>query len=147
MVASCPPHRRSDGFSLIELLVVMTVIGLLVAIAVPSFLSQRRNANDTAARSDAERLGREITDWYVENSTTPTVVMSAGHYQIGGVDIGPASSGVQLGTHAPTPVATSSVDTTGWTATSWCVNVLQPSGSQIYFSYSSSAGLQSAVCP
>src|SRR5258708_40172022 len=44
---------RSDaeaGFSLIELLVVIVIIGILAGIAIPSFLSQKEKANDGAAK-------------------------------------------------------------------------------------------------
>jgi type IV pilus assembly protein PilA len=45
--------RREEGFTLIELMVVVLVIAILIAVAIPTFLSVRRGANDAAAQSSA----------------------------------------------------------------------------------------------
>ena len=48
--------KRDEGFTLIELMVVVLIIAILIAIAIPTFLGARARAQDRAAQSSARNI-------------------------------------------------------------------------------------------
>lgn len=60
--------RRAEGFSLIELLVVVLIIGVLIGIAVPAFLNQRRTAQDQAVKAELTTVLKDAKSYYLDVS-------------------------------------------------------------------------------
>jgi type IV pilus assembly protein PilA len=84
--------HRKEGFTLIELMIVIAIIGILAAIAIPQFSAYRQRSYNSSAQSDIRNIATAQEAYYVDNSRytsgsgglTPTY----GYMPSGGVSIG-----------------------------------------------------------
>jgi len=70
--------HEEGGFTLVELLVVMLILGLLAAIAIPSFFNQRDKARDADSKADARTAQTAIETYATDNGGAYTGATPAG---------------------------------------------------------------------
>ena len=64
--------RRAAGFTLIELMVVLVIIGVLAALIVPNVLDRTDDARATAARTDVHNIMQALKLYKLDNQRYPT---------------------------------------------------------------------------
>lgn len=64
-------HRAEQGFTLLELMIVMVVIGLLAAIAIPSYTNNIRNAREAVLKEDLHTMRTAIDSYTVDKQKAP----------------------------------------------------------------------------
>ncbi len=73
MLSKINAKKDQKGFTLIELMIVIAIIGILAAIAIPQFSSYRKRAYNGSALTDAKNGYTAAQAYFVDNPTgTPT---------------------------------------------------------------------------
>lgn len=140
IVGASAPSRSEEGFTLIELMTVMIIIGILAGIAIAVFIKLPAKGYDSSLKSDLHSLAAEVDSYYVDQLVYPATLNltpSGGYVTIG-------SSSVRVSTGN---TFTYELSTTG---TAYCIQGHNPGASQDWVWLNDSGGLQpssDSACP
>jgi len=113
--------KGKSGFSLIEVLLVIAIIGLLAVIAIPQFISYRSKAIDAQLKSDLRNAAVAVESYYAKKSAYPASINDIDGYGFH------ASDGVTVTLALVTP-------------TTYTITAAKPGGTQPSFTFTSSTG-------
>ena len=75
--------NNSKGFTLIELMIVIAIIGVLAAIAIPNFIAYRNKSYCNSAESDANNVAASISDYFSIPEHTTLLTQNAASSYLG----------------------------------------------------------------
>jgi prepilin-type N-terminal cleavage/methylation domain-containing protein len=67
-------QNEEKGFTLMELLIVIIILGILAGIAIPTYIAQKAKAQDAAALSDARNAGAAEVLYFADNNAFTNVL-------------------------------------------------------------------------
>jgi type IV pilus assembly protein PilA len=113
--------RRNAGFTLVEVLIIIVIIGLLAAIAIPQFIAYRSQAIDSQLKSDLRNAAVAVESYFTKKSVYPASVAEIEGYGFHPTD------GVTLTITIMTP-------------SSYSITAAKPGSTQPSFTFTSSTG-------
>lgn len=104
--------RAERGFTLVEIMIVVLIIGILLAIAVPNFVRARESSRAKACVSNLKQIDAAKQQWAMDNNKGPTEtpewrdIVGPDRYIKGNPDTFPTSTCPSGGTYTMNDVST-----------------------------------------
>lgn len=84
---------RQKGFTLLELLVVISLIGILVSVGSVSYTTAQKKSRDSRRKADMKAVQSGFEQFYADNTRYPQTSGEAGGAMVGGLPSDPKNSG------------------------------------------------------
>ena len=117
-----PRGRRNTGFTLIEVLLVIAIIGVLAVIGIPQFIAYRSRAVDSQMKSDLRNAAVAVESYFTKRSVYPASIS-----EVDGFGFQP-TSGVTLTLNVVSQ-------------SSYTITAAKPGGTQASYTFTSTTGL------
>ncbi len=70
---------RKAGFTLVEIMIVVAIIGLLAAIAIPNFIRARTTSQTNACINNLRQIDGAVQQWALENNKSASAAVTSGN--------------------------------------------------------------------